>query len=81
MKEELIRNIQQAAKLLGCNQVTIHRMIKRGEFPKPVQEFAIDQEGQKIVRIWSKADLLAFKPKMRSVGNPNFTNKSGSTSN
>ncbi len=74
-KEQLVRNIQQAAKILGCNQVTIHRMIKRGEFPTPVQEFAIDAEGKKIVRVWRRADLLAFKPKMRSVGNPNLAKK------
>jgi hypothetical protein len=81
MEKDLVRNIQQAAKLLGCNQVTIHRMIKRGEFPKPVQEFAIDSEGKKIVRIWKKADLLAFKPKMRPVGNPNLSTKSEALSN
>ena len=75
MDEELVRNIQQAAKILGCNPVTIHRMIKRGEFPTPVQEFAIDPAGKKIVRIWKKADLLALKPKMRSVGNPNLSSK------
>lgn len=81
MKEELVRNIQQAAKLLDCNQVTIHRMIKRGEFPIPVQEFAIDANGKKIVRVWRKADLLAFKSKMRSVGNPNLVKKDKSLSN
>ena len=81
MEENLVRNIQQAAKLLGCNQVTVHRMIKRGEFPKPVEEFAIDPEGQKIVRIWKKSDLLALKPKMRSVGNPNLTKKTKSLPN
>ena len=76
MEEEFITGIREAANFLGCGEITVHRMIKRGEFPKPVQEFGMNTKATKVIRIWKRVDILAFKPKMRGRGNPNLVNKS-----
>lgn len=73
MKPEVITGIREAANFLGCGEVTVHRMIKRGEFPTPIEQFGMNTKASKIIRVWNKKDLEALKPNLRSRGNPNLT--------
>ena len=72
MKDEVITGIREAADFLGCGEITIYRMIKRSEFPKPIEEFGMNTKATKVIRVWRKKDLEAFKPQMRRRGNPNL---------
>jgi hypothetical protein len=72
MKQEVITGIREAANFLGCGEITIHRMIKRREFPKPIEEFGMNTKASKVIRVWKKKDLEDFKPQMRGRGNPSL---------
>lgn len=75
MAEEVITGVREAAEFLGCGEVTVHRMIKRGEFPQPFREFGMNTKATKKIRVWKKADLESFRPNMRGRGNPNLIKK------
>ncbi len=72
MKPEIITGIREAAEFLGCGEITIHRLIKQNKFPKPIEEFGMNTNATKVIRVWNKKDIEDFKPKMRRRGNPNL---------
>jgi len=61
MPDELITSIREAAKFLGCGEVTIYRRIKRGEFPKPVQEFGMNTKATKNYKGMEKIRFRRYK--------------------
>jgi hypothetical protein len=63
--KETVVGIDKAASYLGISVMTIHRLLKRGEFPSPLEE----KKGlKKVIRIWQQKDLAEFKETVRKQG-------------
>ena len=62
--EEAIRGISNAASYLEISEMTVLRLLRQNEFPKPAEE----QGTQKLIRSWAKEDLDEFKKTLRKPG-------------
>ena len=64
----MIYTTKKAAEYLDISVRTVHRLIKEGIFPSPVEEFKIDHK--KTMRYWQERDLDTFRPHLRARGRP-----------
>jgi DNA-binding transcriptional MerR regulator len=62
--DEIVIGVSQVANYLEISERTVRRMVKRGEFPKPIKE----GNTPKGTRIWRKKDLVEFKKTLRKPG-------------
>ncbi len=62
----------QAAKFLGINPRTVRRLIRKGEFPEPVQKTPCKAGNGGFYRVWTVESLWEIREKMeeRQKHNP-----------
>ncbi len=64
----MIYTTKKASEYLGISERTVHRLIKKGVFPLPTEEFKIDKI--KTMRCWIEKDLDMFRTQLRKPGRP-----------
>ena len=72
-KEEIIYGAKAAAKYLGMNRRTVHRLILQGIFPKHIEEIPVGEDREMSIKVWKKIDLDGYKPQIRTKGRPKAT--------